>query len=224
MLGQFQRVAHKLFRADFTVMSYEGAVEAVTFLGLGLFLWAGAQQVLDRPADDRRPRRVQLAGHAGHGPIRNLLALWDNLQRATVMLNRLDDVFEHEPEQGTIDRGCVRCASSTGHVAFRNVGFRYGGPEAPAILQDITLEVPAGKTVAIVGRSGSGKTTLAKCLAGLLEPTDGTILFDGLDLQDAQLPRPAPADRLRAAGFLRVRRHHRAQHRLWRGRARHGRA
>ena len=100
-----------------------------------------------------------------------------------MLLNRLDDVFEHEPEQGH-DRSRLRPVRSlTGHVAFRNVGFRYGGPEAPAILEDITLEVPAGKTVAIVGRSGSGKTTLAKCLAGLLEPTEGTILFDGLDLK-----------------------------------------
>src|SRR5262249_14492313 len=69
------------------------------------------------------------------------------------------------------------------HVAFRDIGFRYGGPEAPPILQNITLEVPAGKIVAIVGRSGSGKTTLAKCLAGLLEPTEGSILLDGLDLK-----------------------------------------
>jgi ATP-binding cassette subfamily B protein len=66
---------------------------------------------------------------------------------------------------------------------LRGVGFRYGGPEAPAILEDITLDVPAGKVVAIVGRSGSGKTTLAKCMAGLLEPTAGTILYDGLDLK-----------------------------------------
>jgi ATP-binding cassette subfamily B protein len=73
--------------------------------------------------------------------------------------------------------------SLTGHVSFNRVGFRYGGPEAPPILQDITLEVPAGKTIAIVGRSGSGKTTLAKCLAGLLEPTDGVIAFDGLDIK-----------------------------------------
>ena len=42
----FRSVAHKLFRADFTVMSYDGAAEAITFLGLGLFLWAGAHQVL----------------------------------------------------------------------------------------------------------------------------------------------------------------------------------
>jgi ATP-binding cassette subfamily B protein len=109
--------------------------------------------------------------------------LWDSLQRATEVLDRLDDVFEHEPEQGH-DRSALRAVRSlTGHVAFQRVGFRYGGPEAPPILQDITLQVPAGKTVAIVGRSGSGKTTLVKCLAGLLEPTEGAILFDGLDLK-----------------------------------------
>ena len=43
--------------------------------------------------------------------------------------------------------------------------------------------MPPGKTVAIVGRSGSGKTTLVKCLAGLLEPTEGTISYDGVDLK-----------------------------------------
>jgi ATP-binding cassette subfamily B protein len=181
MLGQFQQVAHKLFRADFTVMSYEGAVDAVAFLGLGLFLWAGAHEVL--------AGRLTIGGLVAFNslltlatvPISSLLLLWDSLQRATVLLNRLNDVFEAEPEQGH-DRSRLRPVHGlTGHVTFSHVGFRYGGPEAPPILQDITLEVPAGKTIAIVGRSGSGKTTLAKCLAGLLEPTDGAILFDGLD-------------------------------------------
>ena len=183
MLAQFQRVAHKLFRADFLVMSYEGATDAVTFLGLGLFLWAGANEVL--------AGQLTIGGLVAFNslltlatvPISNLLLLWDTLQRATVLLNRLDDVFEQEPEQGH-DRSRLRPVKSlTGHITFRHVGFRYGGPEAPPILHDITLEVPAGKTVAIVGRSGSGKTTLAKCLSGLLEPTEGAILFDGLDLK-----------------------------------------
>src|SRR5262249_61514166 len=62
-------------------------------------------------------------------------------------------------------------------------GCRCGGPESAAILDGITFEVPAGKRVAIVGRSGSGKTTLVKCLAGLLEPTEGTIFYDGVDLK-----------------------------------------
>jgi ATP-binding cassette subfamily B protein len=183
MLRQFQRVAHKLFRADFTTMTYDAAADAIVFLGLGLFLWAGAHQVL--------AGRLTIGGLIAFNslvalasvPMNNLLTLWDILQRATVLLDRLDDVFEHEPEQGH-DRTKLRSVRSlTGHVAFQNVGFRYGGPEAPPILQGITLQVPAGKTVAIVGRSGSGKTTLAKCLSGLLEPTEGAILFDGLDLK-----------------------------------------
>jgi ATP-binding cassette subfamily B protein len=183
MLGQFQGVAHKLFKNDFMVMSYEGATDAVTFLGLGLFLWAGAHEVLQG--------RLTIGGLVAFNslltlataPIGNLLLLWDTLQRVTVLLDRLDDVFQTEPEQGH-DRSRLRPVRTlTGHIAFRNVGFRYGGPEAPPILQDITLEVPPGRVVAIVGRSGSGKTTLAKCLAGLLEPTEGAIRFDGLDLK-----------------------------------------
>jgi ATP-binding cassette subfamily B protein len=92
-------------------------------------------------------------------------------------------VFQHEPEQGH-DRSLLRPVTRLGgHVTVSNVGFRYGGPEAPPILEGLTLDVPAGKVVAIVGRSGSGKTTLAKCMAGLLEPTEGAILYDGLDLK-----------------------------------------
>ena len=73
--------------------------------------------------------------------------------------------------------------SLEGRVRFENVSFRYGGPESAPILEKITFEAEPGKTIAIVGRSGSGKTTLVKCLAGLLEPTEGTIFFDGVDLR-----------------------------------------
>lgn len=183
MLDQFQGVARRLFKADFQVMSYEAAVEAVTFLGVGLFLWAGAYEVM--------AGRLTIGGLVAFNslvalstaPLRSLLVLWDGLQRAVVLLNRLNDVFEHDPEQGA-NRDTLRPVRHLdGHISFRGLGFRYGGPEAPPVLEDITVEVPAGKVVAIVGRSGSGKTTLAKCMAGLLEPTDGTVLYDGQDLK-----------------------------------------
>ena len=70
-----------------------------------------------------------------------------------------------------------------GRIALRDVGFRYPGPVAVPILADISLDVEPGSTVAIVGRCGSGKSTLIKCLAGLLEPTDGSINYDGLELR-----------------------------------------
>ena len=183
LLGQFLRVSGKIFKADFTAMSYEGGIDAVTFLGLGLFLWAGTYQVLGGKLSIGGLVAFNSLVALSTAPIRNLLLLWDNLQRCDVLLNRLDDVFQHEPEQGR-DRSALRPVRTlSGSVTLRGVGFRYGGPEAPAILEGVTVDVPAGKVVAIVGRSGSGKTTLAKCMAGLLEPTQGAILYDGLDLK-----------------------------------------
>jgi ABC-type bacteriocin/lantibiotic exporter with double-glycine peptidase domain len=118
-----------------------------------------------------------------NGPIATVLSTWDNLQVAKVRLRRLDDVLQQEPEQGTDHSRLVPVTTLEGRISFRNVGFRYGGPESPRILDDITFDVAPNTRVAIVGRSGSGKTTLVKCLAGMLEPTDGTITYDGVDLR-----------------------------------------
>jgi ATP-binding cassette subfamily B protein len=112
-----------------------------------------------------------------------LLGLWDQIQKSGVLLNRLADVFENEPEQGRDHSNLKPVRSLEGRIQFVNVGFQYGGPESPKIIQGVSLDVPPGTTVAIVGRSGSGKSTLIKCLSGLLQPTEGTILYDGIDMQ-----------------------------------------
>ncbi len=183
LLNQFLAVSARVFKADFTALSYEGAVDALTFLGLGLFLWAGAHRVLDGTMTIGGLVAFNSLVALSTTPIRNLLLLWNHLQRCEVLLNRLDDVFQHEPEQGH-DRSSLRPVRNlVGHVTLRNVGFRSGGSDTAPVLDGITLDVPAGTVVAIVGRSGSGKTTLARCLAGLLEPTAGSILYDGLDLR-----------------------------------------
>jgi ATP-binding cassette subfamily B protein len=183
MLNQFHRIARRQFRADFTVMVYEGAVGMVTFLTTALFLWVGARQVLDGQLTIGALVAFNALVALANGPITTLLNLWDNFQLATVLLGRLDDVFQQEPEQGRDRARLAPVRTLEGRIGLRGVGFRYGGPESPPILDGITLDVPAGRMVAIVGRSGSGKTTLVKCLAGLLEPTDGTILYDGVDLK-----------------------------------------
>ena len=183
MLSQFHRIARRQFRADFTVMTYEGAVGMVTFLTSALFLWFGARQVLDGQLTIGALVAFNALVGLANAPITTLLNLWDNFQLAAVLLGRLDDVFHQEPEQGRGREGLQPVRTLEGRISLRNVGFRYGGPESPPILESIALDVPAGRSVAIVGRSGSGKTTLVKCLAGLLEPTEGTILYDGLDMK-----------------------------------------
>ena len=164
-------------------MSYDSAIQAITVLSTGLFLWVGADMVIRS--------QLSVGGFVAFNALvamaclaaLRILHVWEELQRMLVLRNRLNDIFEQEPEQGR-DRSALKPVPTLeGHLQLRNVGFRYGGPEAPSILEGINLEILPGKVVAIVGRSGSGKTTLIKLIAGLLEPTDGAILFDRVDLK-----------------------------------------
>jgi ATP-binding cassette subfamily B protein len=71
-------------------------------------------------------------------------------------------------------------------VRFEHVTVRYEGQDIPA-LHDVSLEVPAGRTIALVGATGSGKTTLAQLLARLYDPIEGSVLVDGVDVRDVDL-------------------------------------
>jgi ATP-binding cassette subfamily B protein len=117
------------------------------------------------------------------GPLQLMLSMWDQLQLASVLLNRLNDIFEQEPEQGADHSRLRPVKTLQGAIRFHDVWFWYPGPQPTPILEGISLDVSPGTTVAIVGRSGSGKTTLVKCLAGLIEPTQGSIRYDGIDLK-----------------------------------------
>src|SRR5207244_5042856 len=98
--------------------------------------------------------------------------------------NRLNDIFEQEPEQGRDRSRLSPVHSLEGRIELRNGRFKYGGSDSPSILNGITMQMAPGQMVALVGRSGCGKTTLIKLMAGLLEPTEGTILFDNVDLKN----------------------------------------
>jgi ATP-binding cassette subfamily B protein len=183
MLRHQHGVVRKRFRADFTLMTYGGLVHGVTLLSVVLFLFVGAHQVMQGKLSVGALVAFNALVALANVPIVTLLNLWDDLQQAQVLLNRLDDIFQAEPEQGRDRERLTPVKSLEGRIAFRKMGFRYGGPESPAILEEVDVEIAPNTKVAIVGRSGSGKTTLIKCLSGLLMPTEGSILYDGLDLR-----------------------------------------
>ncbi|MEX2194022.1 MAG: cyclic nucleotide-binding domain-containing protein [Thermoleophilaceae bacterium] len=183
MLAQFDTLARRLFRADFTIMSYEAAIQLASFTSLALFVLAGSLRVLDGAMTVGEFVSFSTLVLLANAPIVLLLSAWDELQVGSVLVSRLGDVVEQEPEQGP-DRARLRPVPSlSGAVRLQDIGFHYPGPASKPVLEGITLEVEPGTRVALVGRSGSGKTTLARLLGGLLEPTRGAILYDGVDMR-----------------------------------------
>jgi ATP-binding cassette subfamily B protein len=183
MLKEFLGIARQEFKSDFTILCYQAAIQTVTFLTTMLFLGFGAYQVMEGALTIGGLVAFNALVALANAALLTLLPVWDSVQHASVLLNRLHDVFETDPEQGADHTRLRPVRSLEGRIRFQNLGFQYGGPESPKILEGISFDVPPGKTVAIVGRSGSGKTTLIKCLAGLMEPTEGTIFYDGADLK-----------------------------------------
>jgi ABC-type multidrug transport system fused ATPase/permease subunit len=89
---------------------------------------------------------------------------------------------------GAGHRPVARSNGSTAHeIRFRHVTFRYPGSGSPPVLDDFDLTIPAGTSLAIVGKNGAGKTTVAKLLGRLYDPQSGAIEIDGVDLRELDL-------------------------------------
>ena len=96
------------------------------------------------------------------------------------------DVFAALDTPGEPAGGTRRVAARARRSGVPRLGFAYGA-DKPSVLQDINLRVPAGSTVAIVGRSGSGKSTLVSLLPRFYDPVAGQILLDGVDIREYSL-------------------------------------
>ena len=117
-------------------------------------------------------------------PVRRITNVNATLQRGVAGADSLFSIMD-EPDE--LDEGTVVCENVRGNVSFRNVNFSYGSGSGP-VLADISLELEAGQTLAIVGHSGSGKTTLASLLPRFYDITSGELLLDGVPIQDYTLP------------------------------------
>jgi HlyB family type I secretion system ABC transporter len=183
MLNEFLSVSQKLFKETFVVMSWDSVLQSIGLLSTAIFLWVGATQVINGHLSVGGFVAFSSLTAMAYAGILRALGVWDTMQLASVLLNRLNDVFEQDPEQGHDRSRLVPVHSLEGRIELRGVSFKYGGPESPDILKNIALDLAPGRMVAFVGRSGCGKTTLIKLIAGLLEPTEGTIYFDNVDLK-----------------------------------------
>ncbi len=112
-------------------------------------------------------------------PVQALMGLYANLASARASLVRVHELLDTPPEVEEVDDP-ARLPRASGALTLEDVRFSFG--RGPAVLDGVSLEIPAGQVVALVGASGSGKSTLADLLVRQLDPDAGRVLLDGQDL------------------------------------------
>ena len=118
-------------------------------------------------------------------PIQILVELVEMMQKGLSGFRRFLDVMETESEIKDAD-DAVELKDVKGHVCYDHVSFHYSDDETP-ILSDISIDIPAGRSIALVGPSGSGKTTICSLLPRFYDVTGGSITLDGKDIRGLTL-------------------------------------
>lgn len=118
-------------------------------------------------------------------PIQILVELVEMMQKGLSGFRRFLDVMETESEI-TDAPDARELTDVKGHVSYEHVSFHYSDDNTP-VLSDISIDIPAGKSVALVGPSGGGKTTICSLLPRFYDVTEGRITVDGKDIRSLTL-------------------------------------
>lgn len=147
-------------------------------------LWVGIYMVIDQKLSLGQLIAFRILAGYVTSPLLRLAQSWQNFQEAALSMNRLGDVANRAREDQDSDEQ-IPMPEIEGRVTCKDLDFGY----APGKLQleHVSLEVPPGKLVAMVGLSGSGKSTLLKIIARLYEPVKGKVEIDGFDLSKVEL-------------------------------------
>lgn len=119
------------------------------------------------------------------GPVQMATEILNELQNALAGWRRVLGVIDTVAEIADPPDGGRPSPRGAGRVELRRVDFAY--PKGPPVLRDVDLVVPARTRTAVVGATGSGKTTLARLVTRLVDPAQGSVLLDGVDLRDLSL-------------------------------------
>ncbi|WP_307782059.1 ABC transporter ATP-binding protein [Streptomyces sp. MBT65] len=191
------RVARQEGRTVLIASAWTGLATAAMYGALFALLWAG---VMD----------LAVAGTAvigirtGAASLTTLVGQLNSLNREALHVADLERLVT-EADKRSIPVGGVDLPEHAREIRFENVTFTYPGEDnrGELALEDVSLAIPSGKIVALVGVNGAGKTTLVKLLAGLYQPTSGRILWDHVDSAKASREQLASRIAMVAQDFTR---------------------
>ncbi|MEV5884488.1 ABC transporter ATP-binding protein [Streptomyces sp. NPDC052020] len=180
------RLARLAARTGLIAAGWTGLATVATYATLGGLLLGGAMALSVAGT-------AVIAIRTGSQSLETLVVEVNALHEEALFVGDLERLYT-EAAGWAVPAGGAALPENPREIRFENVTFRYPGDAARPALDDVTLALPLGRIIALVGENGSGKTTLVKLLAGLYTPDRGRILWDGVDAATAD--RQALAERI----------------------------
>ena len=181
--ARFEAASHEYLRKNRTLIRLFGSlypgIQLLMGTGMVIVLWLGGRMVVSGAIT--LGEFVAFGAYLAmlHWPMIALGWVVNIFERGAASLGRIAEILDAPPE--IRDEDPLPVAGVRGEVEFRNLSFGY--EEGRPVLQDVSLRVPAGSTVAVVGPTGSGKSTLVSLLPRLFDPAPGTLFIDGHDVR-----------------------------------------
>jgi ATP-binding cassette subfamily B protein len=164
--------------------AYFPFVELLASIGTAIVLWKGGQLAVDDAVTIGVVVAFLLYLENFFDPIQQLSQFYGSFLAAMAALDKIMGVLETEPTILDVEDARV-LEQVRGQITFSNVGFRYSS-DGPEVLHDVSVDVQAGQTIALVGHTGAGKSTFVKLLTRFYDPTRGSISLDGCDLRELE--------------------------------------
>jgi ATP-binding cassette, subfamily B, bacterial MsbA len=187
--GRFATVARRVRRANLRSASISGMsppiIELIGVLFIAALIFFAEREIRLGRMDLAQFVLFLILLFRSYDPMRKLSRLQNSMSQALAAARHVWEVMDEDaeiPEKSN----AVELPPLQREIEFRDVHFGYGD-ESRAVLRGVSLTVPAGKLVALVGQSGGGKSTLTKLLPRFHDPTSGAVLWDGIDLRDARV-------------------------------------
>ena len=155
-------------------------VQLINKLVVAAILYIGAKLVIQGALTVGELVAFNMLAGRVSGPVLRLAGIWQDFHQARLSVARLGDIL-NTPAEPTYQPSRTALPALIGDITFDHVTFRYR-LDGQEVLKDVSLDIPAGQVVGIVGSSGSGKSTFAKLIERLYVPESGRVLVDGVDL------------------------------------------
>jgi len=187
--ARFTEVAKKIVRANLRSASIAGAspptIELIGMLFVVLLLFFGQQEIIAGRLNAAQFVTFLIFLFRSYDPMRKLSRLQNSMEQALAAAHHVWEVMD---EHAIIEEkpNARVLPSLESEIELCNVSFGYAN-ESRAVLRDVSLRIPKGTMVALVGESGGGKSTLTKLLPRFHDPSSGRVLWDGMDLKDATI-------------------------------------